>query len=52
MWKALVRFGKELFTLKRKVADNSSEIQEIRQELKDLAEFVRELNNIVNQERS
>jgi len=52
MWKQLAQFGKDLWTLKRQVKDNTSEIDEIRQELRDLTEFVRNLNNIVNQDRT
>ena len=52
MWKQLVQFGKDLLILKGQVKENTSEIDEIRQELRDLTEFVRKLNNIVNQDRS
>ena len=52
MWKQLAQFGKDLLTLKRQVKDNTSEIDEIRQELRDLTEFVRNLTNIVNQDRT
>jgi hypothetical protein len=52
MWKQLAQFGKDLLTLKGQVKANTSEIDEIRQELRDLTEFVRNLNNIVNQDRT
>lgn len=52
MWKQLAQFGKDLLALKGQVKENTSEIDEIRQELRDLTEFVRNLNNIVNQDRS
>ena len=52
MWKQLAQFGKELLALKGQVKENTSEIDEIRQELRDLTEFVRNLNNIVNQDRT
>jgi predicted nucleic acid-binding Zn-ribbon protein len=52
MWKQLAQFGKDLLTLKGQVKENTSEINEIRQELRDLTEFVRNLNNIVNQDRT
>jgi hypothetical protein len=52
MWKQLAQFGKDLLTLKGQVKENTSEIDEIRQELRDLTEFVRNLNNIVNQDRT
>lgn len=52
MWKQLAQFGKELLALKGQVKDNTKEIEEVRQELRDLTEFVRNLNNIVNQDRT
>ena len=52
MWKQLAQFGKDLLTLKGQVKENTSEINEIRQELRDLTEFVRSLHNIVNQDRT
>ena len=52
MWEKLIQFSKELLTLKGQVKENTSEIDEIRQELRDLTEFVRNLNNIVNQDRT
>lgn len=52
MWKQLVQFGKDLLTLKGQVKENASEIDEIRQELRDLTKFVRKLNDIVNQDRT
>ncbi len=52
MWKQLAQFAKELLALKGQVKENASEIDEIRQELRDLTEFVRNLNNIVNQDRT
>ncbi len=52
MWRQLAQFGKDLLTLKGQVKENTSEIDEIRQELRDLTEFVRNLNNIVNQDRT
>ncbi|MEL6788537.1 MAG: hypothetical protein AAFO76_14300 [Cyanobacteria bacterium J06607_15] len=52
MWKQLAQFGKDLLTLKGLVKENTSEIDEISQELRDLTEFVRSLNNIVNQDRT
>jgi hypothetical protein len=52
MWKQLAQFGKDILTLKGQVKENTSEIDEIRQELRDLTEFVRNLNNIVNQDRT
>ncbi|NJL51918.1 MAG: hypothetical protein HC930_06275 [Hydrococcus sp. SU_1_0] len=52
MWKQLAQFGKDLLNLKGQVKENASEIDEIRQELRDLTEFVRNLNNIINQDRT
>ena len=52
MWEKLIQFSKELLTLKGQVKENTSEIDQIRQELRDLTEFVRNLNNIVNQDRT
>jgi archaellum component FlaC len=52
MWKQLAQFGKDLLNLKGQVKENASEIDEIRQELRDLTKFVRNLNNIVNQDRT
>jgi len=52
MWKQLAQFGKDLLNLKGQVKENASEIEKIRQELRDLTKFVRELNNIVNQDRT
>lgn len=52
MWKQLAQFGKDLLALKGQVKDNTKEIEQVRQELRDLTEFVRNLNNIVNQDRT
>ena len=52
MWKQLAQFGKDLLNLKGQVKENASEIEKIRQELRDLSEFVRNLHNIVNQDRT
>jgi cell division protein FtsL len=43
MWDKILEFGKELLTLKRQVGSNTSDIQELQKDLKELTSAVREL---------
>lgn len=43
----VVKFGRELLTLKNQVERNTTEIKEIRQDLHELSEAVRSLANVV-----
>jgi predicted metal-dependent enzyme (double-stranded beta helix superfamily) len=52
MWEKLLQFGKELLSLKKQTEDNTSEIKEIRQDIKDLTEAVRELASQMQQDRT
>jgi predicted nucleic acid-binding Zn-ribbon protein len=45
MWQKLLEFGKELLSLKKQTEVNTSDIKEIRQDIKDLAEAVRKLTD-------
>jgi hypothetical protein len=52
MWEKILQFGKELLSLKKQTEDNTSEIKEIRQDIKDLTEAVRELASQMQQDRT
>ena len=43
----VVKFGRELLTLKNQVEMNTTEVKEIRQDLHELSEAVRNLANVV-----
>jgi hypothetical protein len=43
----VVKFGRELLSLKNQVEKNTTEIKEIRQDLHELSEAVRSLTNVV-----
>jgi predicted nucleic acid-binding Zn-ribbon protein len=45
MWQKLLEFGKELLALKKQTELNTSDLKEIRQDIKDLAEAVRKLTD-------
>jgi uncharacterized protein YoxC len=44
MWDKILEFGKELLTLKRQVGSNTSDIQELQKDLKELTSAVRDLS--------
>jgi uncharacterized protein YoxC len=43
-WDDLIKFGKDLLTLKGQVDSNTSDIKELREDLKDLTTAVRDLS--------
>ena len=52
MWQKILQFSKELLSLKQQTEANTSEIKEIRQDIRDLTEAVRQLANAIQQDRT
>jgi hypothetical protein len=48
MWQKIYEFGKQLLTLKSQVEKNTQDIEELRQDLKNLTSAVQKLAYVVN----